>query len=179
MSQKEQNEALSQVGNEESEPTPPSLDIVYTEIKDKLDIQIRQVDSLDGKTGNLLFISSIVIGIGAAAQAAIIGIAINAWVLLLFSIPIIFYLLTILTALRSWIVRPYFRDPEPRPLRDDYLFEQPEFTKRRLIAQFISAYEWNATVMKKKVQELRWSTWYFLAEIVSLTIVLIIRAWLA
>ena len=179
MSQREQNEALSQVGNEESEPTPPSLDIVYAEIKDKLDIQIRQVDSLDGKTSNLLFISSIVIGIGAAAQAAIIGIAINAWVLLLFSIPIIFYLLTILTALRSWIVRPYFRDPEPRPLRDDYLFEQPEFTKRRLIAQFISAYEWNATVMKKKVQELRWSTWYFLAEIVSLTIVLIIRAWLA
>lgn len=84
-----------------------------------------------------------------------------------------------MTSLRSWIVRPYFRDPEPRPLRDAYIFEQPEFTKRRLIAQFISAYEWNSNVMKKKVQELRWATWYFIAEIASITIVLLIRAWLA
>jgi len=179
MSETAQTEAVSQVGKAEEEPTPPSLDIVFSEIKDKLDIQVRQVDSLDGKTSTLLFISSIVIGIGAAAQAALIGKAVNAWVLLLFSVPIIFYLLTVLTALRSWIVRPYFRDPEPRPLRDAYLFEQPEFTKRRLIAQFISAYEWNANVMKKKVQELRWSTWYFLAEIASITIALLIRAWLA
>ena len=179
MNQPSQAEAISKVDKEESEPTPPSLDIIYAEIKDKLDIQIKQVDSLDGKTGNILFISSIVIGIGAAAQAAIIGRIVNAWVLLFFSVPIIFYLLTVLTALRSWVERPYFRDPEPRPLRDEYLFEQPEFTKRRLIAQFISAYEWNSAVMKKKVQELRRSTWYFIAEIASLTIVLLIRAWLA
>lgn len=179
MNQTAQNEALSQVGKEESEPTPPSLDIVYSEVKEKLDIQLRQVDSLDSKTGNILFISSIVLGIGAAAQAALIGKDTNAWVLLLFSVPIILYLLTVMTALRSWIVKPYFRDPEPRPLRDAYIFEQPEFTKRRLIAQFISAYEWNSNVMKKKVQELRWATWYFIAEIASITIVLLIRAWLA
>jgi len=161
------------------EAKPLSLDVIYDEIKDRLSVQIKQVDSLDGKTGNLLFISSIVIGIGAAAQAAIIGTTVNSWVLLLFSIPIFFYLITVLTALRSWIVRPYFRDPEPRPLRDVYLFAQPEFTKRRLISQFISAYEWNSTVMKKKVRELRWATWYFLAEIVTLAMVLLVRAWLA
>ncbi len=179
MSQNIETEGLSKSGEERSEQYPLSLDIIYTEIKERLDIQIRQVDALDGKTSTLLFISSIVIGIGAAAQAALIGNMGNPWVLLLFSVPIIFYLLTVLTALRSWVVRPYFRDPEPRPLRDVYLFEQLEFTKRRLMAQFISAYEWNATVMKQKVQELRWSTWYFLAEIVSLTMVLLVRAWLA
>jgi hypothetical protein len=179
MSQTEATEDLSQAGKEESGQYPPSLDIIYVEIKERLDIQIKQVDALDGKTGTLLFISSIVIGIGAAAQAALIGSTDNPWVLLLFSVPIVFYLLTVLTALRSWIVRPYFRDPEPRPLRDVYLFEQQEFTKRRLIAQFISAYEWNAGVMKKKVNELRWSTWYFLAEIISITLVLLVRAWLA
>ena len=175
----EETEQLSQSVQEGSEAQLPSLDIVYTEIKDRLDVQIRQVDSLDGKTGNLLFISSIVIGIGAAAQAALIGNIDNTWVLLLFSVPILFFLLTILTAIRSWVVRPYFRDPEPRPLRDLYLWTEEEFTKRKLIAQFISAYEWNAAVMKKKVRELRWSTWYFIAEIVSLTVVLLLRAWLA
>jgi len=164
---------------EQAEPYPYSLDIVYAEIKDKLDIQIRQVDSLDGKTGNILFVASIVIGVGAAAQAALIGSIVNPVVLLLFSIPIVFYLLTILTAVRSWIVKPYFRDPEPRPLRDEYLFEKEQFTRRRLIAHFISTYEWNAAVLQKKVFELRLSTWFLLAETISLTIVLLLRAWLA
>jgi len=164
---------------EQTEPYPYSLDIVYAEIKDKLDIQIRQVDSLDGKTGNILFVASIVIGVGAAAQAALIGMVANPVVLLLFSIPIIFYLLTILTAVRSWIVKPYFRDPEPRPLRDEYLFEKEQFTRRRLIAHFISTYEWNAAILQKKVFELRLSTWFLLAETISLTTVLLLRAWLA
>lgn len=164
---------------EQTEPYPYSLDIVYAEIKDKLDIQIRQVDSLDNKTGNILFVASIVIGVGAAAQAALISMVANPVVLLLFSIPIIFYLLTILTAVRSWIVKPYFRDPEPRPLRDEYLFEKEQFTRRRLIAHFISTYEWNAAVLQKKVFELRLSTWFLLAETISLTTVLLLRAWLA
>ncbi len=163
----------------ELEAHPPSLDIVYAETKDKLDIQIRQVDSLDNKTGNILFVASIVIGVGAAAQAALIGQVSDAWVLLLFSIPIVFYLLTVFTALRGWIVKPYFRDPEPRPLRDEYLFEKEEFTKRRLIAHFISTFEWNTHILKQKVRELRLSTWFLLAETVSLTVVLLLRAWLA
>jgi len=168
------------LANDEINELPPfSLDVVYSEIKDKLDVQLRQIESLDNKVGNILFIASIVIGIGAAAQAAILGNIDNAWVLLLFSIPIIFYLLTVFTSLHSWVVKTYFRDPKPRPLRDEYLFQQQEFTKRRLITHFISTYEWNAAILKKKVRELRWSTWFFLAETLSLTMVLLIRAWLA
>ena len=165
--------------DEKNELPPLSLDVVYSEIKDKLDVQLRQIESLDSKVGNILFIASIVIGIGAAAQAAILGNIDNVWVLSLFSIPIIFYLLTVFTSLRSWVVKTYFRDPKPRPLRDEYLFQQQEFTKRRLITHFISTYEWNSAVLKKKVRELRWSTWFFLAETMSLTMVLLIRAWLA
>jgi len=179
MTTAEETSTIADAEEVKAEPYPSSLEIVYTEIKDKLDIQIRQIESLDNKTGNLLFVASFIIGVGAAAQAALIGQVDNPLVLLLFSIPIVFYLLTVLTAVRSWIVKPYFRDPEPRPLRDDYLFEKQEFTKRRLIAHFISTYEWNSNILKRKVLELRWSTWFLLAETVSLTVVLIFRAWLA
>ncbi len=178
MSQAEQPD-ISKPEEERAEQSPFSLDIVYTEIKDKLDIQVRQIESLDNKTGNILFVASFIIGVGAAAQAALIGQQEERTaVLLLFSIPIIFYLLTILTGIRSWIIKPYFRDPEPRPLRDEYLFEKQDFTKRRLIAHFISTYEWNTTILKKKVLELRMSTGFLLAETVSLTLVLLLRAWL-
>jgi len=163
---------------EEVEEELPSIDIVHTEVKDRLDVQLRQIDSLDGKSGNLLFISSIVIGIGAAAQAALMGQAGSGLVLLVFSVPIVFYLLAMFFALRSWVVRPYFRDPEPRPLRDYYLSKKSDYTKRRIIAHFISSYEWNKMVIKKKVRELRISMWFFLAEVTFLALALSLRPWL-
>ena len=166
------------IKHEEVEEELPSIDIVYTEVKDRLDVQLRQTDSLDSKSSALLFIASIVIGIGAAAQAALLGKTTSALALLLFSIPICFYLLMVFFALRSWIIRPYFRDPEPRPLRDFYLSQQPQFTKRRIITHFISSYEWNTMVIKKKVRELRLCIWFFVAEVTLLTLVLAIRPWL-
>jgi hypothetical protein len=163
---------------EEAEEELPSLDLVHEEVKDRLDVQLRQIDALDSKSGNMLFISSIVIGIGAAAQAALMGQAGSALVLLVFSIPIVLYLLAMFFALRSWVVRPYFRDPEPRPLRDYYLSKESDFTKRRIITHFISSYEWNKMVIKKKVRELRISMWFFLAEVTFLALALSLRPWL-
>jgi hypothetical protein len=157
----------------------PSLDIVYSESRERLDVQLRQIDSLDGKTGNLLFMSSVVLGIGATAQAALLGLKGSPLVMLFFSIPIVFYSIAMSFALRSWVVRPYFRDPEPRPLRDHYLSQKAQFTIRRLISHFISSYEWNSTIIKKKVRELRLAMWFFLAEVASLAIILIVRPWVA
>lgn len=173
-SQTETKELDAETGDQDL----PSLDLVYTEVKDRLEVQLKQVDSLDSKSGTLLFIASIVIGMGAAAQAALMGTVKETLVLILFSIPIILYVLTVILATRSWARRPYFRDPEPRPLRDYYTAEPYQFTKRRLMTHFISSYEWNSTVIKKKVNELRYAVWFFLAEVVALTAVLASRPWL-
>ena len=162
-----------------TEEEVPSIEIVYVEIKDRLEVQLRQIESLDGKSGNILFISSIVIGVGAAAQSALMQSAERILVLAGFSIPILFYLAAVLFALRVWGIKPYFRDPEPRPLRDYYLFKQPQFTKRRIITHFISSYEWNIMVIKGKVRHLRLSMWFCLAEVMSLALVLVVRPWLS
>jgi len=163
---------------EQGEQDLPSMELIYAEVKDRLDVQLRQVDSMDSKSGTLLFIASVVIGMGAAAQAALIGTVKESLPLVLFSIPILFYVVCVLLTIRSWVRRPYFRDPEPRPLRDYYLAESYQFTKRRIMSHFISSYEWNAAVIKKKVNELRYAVWFFLAEVVSLTVVLATRPWL-
>lgn len=157
----------------------PSLELVYTEVKDRLQVQLAQIDALDGKFGTLLFVSSVVIGMGAAAQAAILGTIHETIPMVLFSVPIIFYVITVILAMQSWVRRPYFRDPEPRPLRDYYISLPYEFTKRRLITHFISSYEWNAVVMKKKVNGLRIAVWFFLFQVVSLTLVLASRPWIS
>ncbi len=125
----------------EAEPEPTSLDVVYAEVKDRLDVQLRQIDSLDSKAGLILFIASIVLGVGAAAQAAIVGRVSSVSALLVFSIPFLFFMGSAIFAARGWTGRPYFRDPEPRPLRDHYLSQGREFTRRRLLTHFIASYE--------------------------------------
>ena len=173
----EQKGGGTQEASADADEESPSLDVVYHEVKERLDVQLKQIDSLDGKTGSLLFMSSVVLGIGATAQALLLGLQGSLVVTLFFSIPIVFYSLAMFFALRSWVVRPYFRDPEPRPLRDYYLTRESQFTMRRLLAHFISCYEWNTTVIKKKVRELRFSMRFFLAEVITLAMVLVIRPW--
>ncbi|TFG47160.1 MAG: hypothetical protein E4H31_00340 [Dehalococcoidia bacterium] len=179
MSNIEAEDKAMETDQEEHHQELPSLDLVYVEVKDRLEVQLRQIDALDGKSGTLMFVSSVVIGMGAAAQAAILGTFHETLPMVLFSVPIIFYVMSVMLVMRSWIRRPYFRDPEPRPLRDYYSSQPYEFTKRRLITHFISSYEWNAMVMKKKVNELRYAVWFFLLQVVSLTLVLASRPWLS
>jgi hypothetical protein len=162
----------------EDDLEPESLDIVYREAKDRLEVQLHQIDSLDSKAGTILFVASIMLGVAAAAQAAIVGKLIDMWVISLFSIPLILYLATVFFALRGWVVRPYFRDPEPRPLRDHYLFERAVFTKRRLITHFISSYEWNQGSIKQKVFSIRVATFLLLAQVLASAVILVVRPWL-
>ncbi|MFC1910736.1 hypothetical protein ACFLXC_05590 [Chloroflexota bacterium] len=96
---------------EQGEQDLPSLEVVYAEVKERLDVQLRQVDSMDSKSGTLLFIASVVIGMGAAVQAALMVTVKEALPLVLFSIPIVFYVVCVLLTMRSWVRRPYFRDP--------------------------------------------------------------------
>lgn len=169
----------SEAAAAEQEERPLSLDVIYTEVKDRLDVQLRQIDALDTKGGTILFVANVVLGIGAAAQAAVLGFVTEPSTLLIFSVPIMAYFATVFFGLRGWVVRPYFRDPEPRPLRDYYLFRDPAFTKRRIVTHFISSYEWNAISMKRKVRDLRIAMLFLFLETGSLAMVLVIRAWAA
>jgi len=156
---------------------PRSLDVVYSEVKERLEVQLRQIEALDVKTGQILFVAGITLGIAAAAQAVAMVAVDNQWIALFFSLPVLFYFGSMYFALRGWVIREFFRDPEPRPLRDHYLFESPEFTKRRLIAHFISSYEWNQGNIKKKVRHTRIASYLLLGEVLASVVVLVARVW--
>ena len=157
---------------------PRSLDVVYNEVKERLEVQLRQIDSLDSKAGTILFVAGITLGIAAAAQAVALSSTSSQWIVVFFSLPVMFYFATMYFAIRGWVVREFFRDPEPRPLRDHYLFESPEFTKRRLITHYISSYEWNQGNIKRKVQSMRIATYLLLGQVLASVVVLVSRAWI-
>lgn len=169
--------ARNELLEDEAEPAPTSLDLIYAEVKDRLDVQLRQIDSLDSKAGSIMFIASVVLGIGAAAQSAIVGVGTSVSAVLTFSIPFLFFMGSAIFAARGWVGRPFFRDPEPRPLRDHYLTRAVEFTRRRLLTHFIASYEWNAHTIRRKVVDLRIALLFLLMEIGFLALVLLVRPW--
>jgi len=168
---------LDQQAEPAQEEQPRSLDVVYAEVKDRLAVQLHQIESLDGKAGTLMFVAGIILGIGAAAQAAFMGQTRSVFSLLLFSLPIICYFVTAFFCLKGWTTRPYYRDPEPRPLRDHYLFMDEAFTKRRIITHFISTYEMNTVIMGRKVRDLRRAVGFTLVFIAALVMALLLRPW--
>lgn len=82
-------------------------------------------------------------------------------------------------AARGWTGRPYFRDPEPRVLRDHYLSLAKEFTRRRLLTHFIASYEWNAQTIRRKVVDLRIALILLLMEVGFLALALLVRPWVS
>ncbi len=134
---------------------PPSLEIVYQEVKERLGLQLHQVDTLDGKAGTVLSVASIVMTLGAGLPIARASDAIETWPLVLLLAGTTFYGSTMFFAFRGYWLRNFRRDPEPGPLRDRYLFQSPDFTRRRIIANMVQSFEVNEPLIESKVWNIK------------------------
>lgn len=52
----------------QKEQAPPSLDLIYDEVKERIQVQLGQIEALDHKAGTLLGLSSVVITIAAGLR---------------------------------------------------------------------------------------------------------------
>ena len=158
------------------QPRPASLDIVYDEVKERVAVQLDQANHLDSKAGNLLAFSSIVLTVAAGLRFAFDGVdASRIAFIIFFSLGTLLYVVTMFFAFRAYAVATYRRDPEPRPLRDNYLFEDPDFTKRRLISNLIESFEFNAEILASKAYDVRMASRYLFLETFALAAALAVE----
>lgn len=121
---------------------PLSIDIVYSEVKWRREKQLHQIDVLDDKLRNIMTLATVVLSIGAGA--GFLGIfrdpelwcpsAANYTFLGLSIVGLASWAAVMYLGFIAYRPRRYRMDPEPRPLRDHYLFEEPDLTKRKVIA---------------------------------------------
>ena len=156
-------------------PHPPSLDIVYEEVKERLDIQLHQVDTLDAKAGTVLSVASLVMTIAAGLQATMPREDLDGWPLILLLAGTIFYAFAMLFAFRGYWLRNFRRDPEPRPLRDLYLFQSADFTKRRVTANRIESFELNSALLESKVWNIKAAIILLVIQTLTLVIALMLQ----
>ena len=139
-----------------------NLDIIYTEIKDRLQEQFDQLRALDQKAGQVLSSASLIVAVGIGLQA--IETSPSSLRFTLFIMAIIFYALSVISAWLAYRVQSFRRDPEPRPLRDHYLPSEFQFTKRKIISNFIESYEFNQQSIRSKVRYTQSALLFFLLE---------------
>lgn len=135
----------------------PSLDIVYDEVKQRLNQQFEQIESLNQRgtvlLGLVATITSVISGITALSIGDFSARPCLPAVLLIAAAAL--YIAVLLVTYRAYKIRTYRRDPEPKPLRDKYKNEDSNTTKETLINNFIQSYDDNSRTINEKIQALK------------------------
>ncbi len=128
---------------------PKTLELIYSEVKDALNIQFQSIDSLNTK-------ASIIIGF----VGVIIGISLNLYPYgnsYLFGSCMTFFLVSTFFSFFAYKTESYRRDPEPRQLTKKYLREDNKKVRKQLIDNFIQSYEDNKNRIEKKARHINYS----------------------
>lgn len=99
----------------------------------------------------------------------------HGWPLVLLLAGTLFYAFTMCFAFRGYWLRNFRRDPEPGPLRDLYLFQTPDFTKRRLTANRVQSFELNSQLIESKVWNIKTAIILLAMQTITLTAALVLQ----
>ena len=152
-----------------SEDTYPleTLELVYTEVDSALNRQFQSLDGLNTK-------ASVIVGF----IGVILGISLNLYPHsnpYLFGSCMTLFLISIFFALSAYKVESYRRDPEPRKLTENYLKEDSEKVKKKLIDNFIQSVEDNKIKINKKVKYINYSLVLLYIGLIVLTLSILLE----
>lgn len=161
-------------------PPYPSLDIVFTLTKERIEAQLAQVDAIDAKINFILGAATAVISAGLLVQgltsSAHCSLLTNK---LLQSLPIIAlftsYLLTALLAFFAYRLNTYKGVALPETLFDQYLSEPINTTKAEVSKYMVEAYKHNNRLIKRKAFCAQFSLIALFIEVVVLASVVLLQ----
>ncbi len=129
-----------------------SLQLVFDEIKGRIAAQDAQITALDGKA---------TAGFGSATLLAAVGSLqqltsrsgngrSEPFVVPLSVVGFTLYLVIVFATFMAYRPRDYNRAVEPKKLRDEYLSEDEDVTRKNLVDAMVIAYEKNVGLIKDK-----------------------------
>lgn len=154
---------------------PPSLDLIFSEVKERLGMQFQAIDSLDSKAGLILTGGSVVISVAAAVQASLNGEIGTAPLTMLIGGAIAYGLTMIYAVLGLW-VQEYRRDPDPGALSVNYMDKEEHLTKRQIVTNLVESFDINVEVLKDKAVYIQCAMVFLVLETSLLVAALIWRS---
>ncbi|MCK4404289.1 MAG: hypothetical protein KAW02_04295 [candidate division Zixibacteria bacterium] len=139
------------IENSEIKIDYPSLDVVFKEVNARLEIQFRAISTLDTK-------ASIVLGFCGVILASSLWSSQNGgqtlW--LTMSPPLLIFISALFSLIAYWVVE-YRRDPEPRPLVENYLVKKSDETAKQILDNWVISFEENKRKIERKAKLVRLS----------------------
>jgi hypothetical protein len=129
--------------NEDTYP-PETLDLIYNEVKDALNMQFQSMEGLNTKASVIIGFAGVIIGISLQLYSQS-----NSY---LFGSCMTLFMISIFLSFFAYKVESYRRDPKPRKLTENYLREEGKNVKKKLIDNSIQSYENNKNRIEKKVK---------------------------
>jgi len=133
----------------------PSTDVVLEEVRRKLDFQFEQLDGLDTKSGIVLGIAGVIFTLLVTTLLEKHDAVVNS--LLLIKVALAPILISLILSFVTVSTRKYDRPPNLGRLRNHYISEDAEKTKRSIIDISLAAIKKNEELIKKRVCLVEWS----------------------
>jgi len=152
--------------NEDNYPHEKTLDLVYNEVKDALNMQFQSVEGLNTKASIIIGFVGVIIGISLNLYSdENPHLFIGSMLLLLGAAFLSFF---------AYKVEGYRRDPEPRALTVNYLRVDDKMVKKQLIDNFIASFEDNKTKIEEKVKYINYSIIFLFIGLIVLILSVIV-----
>ena len=119
-----------------------TLELIYNEVKDRLNTQFQSLDGLNTKASVVIGFVGVIIGISLQLYSQS-----NTY---LFCSCMILFMISIFFSFSAYKIKSYRIDPKPRALTEKYLMEDDKKVKKQLIDNFIESFEDNKNKIEKK-----------------------------
>ena len=151
----------------DKKPKPGTLDLMYKEVKDRLDSQFSSISDLDKKAITAIGFLGLVVGIILKWSETLLStsnIRICLYALSLGSI--ILFLLSIYFALIAFKVKGYRRDPNPTKLIEHYSYKNKYEVLEQIIDNLADSHKENEVNIIKKGKNINRAVLFFFLGLV-------------
>ncbi|KAF5437576.1 hypothetical protein C5S35_03375 [Candidatus Methanophagaceae archaeon] len=151
--------------NEDTYP-PETLDLVYNEVKDALNMQFQSMDELNTKASVIIGFVGVIIGISLQLYSQS-----NSY---LFGSCMTLFLISIFFSFSAHKGKRYRKYPEPRALTVKYLMGNDKTVKKQLIDNFIVSFEDNKTKIEEIFKYISYSLIFLFIGLIVLILSVIV-----
>lgn len=139
--------------NYEMKTNYPSLDVAFQEVKARLEMQFQAISALDTKASIVLGFCGVILAssfwsLQNSGQTLCIWLTMS---------PLLLVFIAAIFSLIAYRVVEYRRDPEPRPLVENYLGKKSDETAKQILDNWVISFEENKRKIKRKVKLVRLS----------------------
>lgn len=136
-----------------------SLEFIFELVKERIAIQMDQVDKLDTKAYSIMTSATALVSAALVLQAVLPSLQASHHISIgdqiLQIIPLILlllaYLATMIASIVAYKLRKYRRSPDPVVLYQNYLKEQESYTKAKVLRSLLDDFQENEKEIDKKI----------------------------